>query len=106
MAEIEKITAEKAQNLIQKESPVVLDFRTPGEFEQGHIDGAMNINFFSENFSQQLDSLNREKTYLVHCRTMNRTVPAAGMMYQMGFRHIYVLDGGIIAWEHADLPLV
>ncbi len=107
---IKSISPEEAEQLIGKNKGngnfSILDFRTPGEFRGGHIEGALNIDFFSDTFRHELEGLDKGKTYLVHCRTMNRTVPAAGLMRQLGFRHVYVMEGGIMAWEYADLPVV
>lgn len=83
---------------------VVLDVRTPGEFAGGHVPDATNVDFESSTFAQQLSTLSKDKTYLVYCHTGNRSGQATELMHQMGFKHVYDVQGGIAAWEQAGLP--
>jgi rhodanese-related sulfurtransferase len=84
---------------------VVLDVRTLQEYQAGHLPGAIRIDFYSENFRAGLGKLDRDKTYLVYCRTSNRSGQAVSMMKEIGFRKVYHLIGGIVAWNGEDLPL-
>jgi len=85
---------------------VTLDVRTPGEFAEGHIEGAQLIDFQSGNFENEISSLDKNATYAVYCRSGNRSGQAVKVMHDAGFHNVYNLDGGVIDWANAGLPLV
>jgi rhodanese-related sulfurtransferase len=84
---------------------VVLDVRTPAEFADGHLAGAVNIDIQDPGFQSTISELDRHTTYLVYCRSGNRSKAATDYMRGLGFSTIYELDGGIVAWNAASLPL-
>jgi phage shock protein E len=84
---------------------VVLDVRTPEEFAEGHVDGAVLIDFYDADFAEQLAALDPDVPYLVICRSGNRSGQTLGIMEQLGFASAADVDGGIIAWAGAGLPL-
>jgi len=83
---------------------VLLDVRTPGEFRSERIGGAVLIDYNSSGFRAEIAGLDRGKTYLVYCRTGNRSAGALQVMREEGFRNVYHLDGGIVKWKEAGLP--
>jgi len=85
---------------------ITLDVRTPGEFNEGHIEGALLVDFQSGNFENEIASLDKSKTYAVYCRSGNRSGQAVKVMSDAGFTDLYNLDGGVIDWANAGLPLV
>jgi rhodanese-related sulfurtransferase len=85
---------------------ITLDVRTPGEFSEGHIEGAQLIDFQSGNFENEIASLDKAKTYAVYCRSGNRSGQAVKVMSDAGFSNLYNLNGGVIDWANAGLPLV
>lgn len=85
---------------------ILLDVRTPGEFAEGFIEGARLIDFQSGNFESEIASLDKNTTYAVYCRSGNRSGQAAKIMHDAGFHNLYNLDGGVIDWANAGLPLV
>uniref|UniRef100_UPI00404978D0 rhodanese-like domain-containing protein n=1 Tax=Candidatus Planktophila sp. TaxID=2175601 RepID=UPI00404978D0 len=85
---------------------ITLDVRTPSEFNEGHIEGASLIDFQSGNFENEITSLNKNQTYAIYCRSGNRSGEAVKVMTEAGFTKIYNLDGGVIDWARAGLPLV
>ncbi len=85
---------------------VVLDVRTPEEFASGHIEGAINIDYNSERFKSEIGKLDKNKSYLVYCRTGRRTSGAVKIMTQLGFNRIYTIKGDIVEWQAEHLPLV
>ena len=85
---------------------VTLDVRTPGEFAEGHIEGAQLIDFQSGNFENEISSLDKNATYAVYCRSGNRSGQAVKAMHDAGFHNVYNLNGGVIDWANAGLPLV
>jgi len=78
---------------------VLLDVRTPEEIAQGKIEGAIEINFYDENFSAKMKGLEKDKTYLIYCRSGNRSGKACKIMSEQGFKKLYNLKGGYTAWS-------
>ena len=85
---------------------ITLDVRTPGEFNEGHIEGAELIDFQSGNFENEIATLDKSKTYAVYCRSGSRSGQAVKVMSDAGFTSVYNLNGGVIDWANAGLPLV
>lgn len=85
---------------------ITLDVRTPSEFNEGHIEGASLIDFQSGNFENEITSLDKNQTYAIYCRSGNRSSEAVKVMTEAGFTKLYNLDGGVIDWASAGLPLV
>jgi rhodanese-related sulfurtransferase len=84
---------------------VVLDVRTPEEFAEGHLEGAVLVDFYDADFADQLAALDPDVPYLLYCRSGNRSGQALGVMEQLGFTSVANLDGGIVAWSGAGLPV-
>jgi rhodanese-related sulfurtransferase len=85
---------------------ITLDVRTPGEFNEGHVEGAQLIDFQSGNFENEIATLDKSKTYAVYCRSGSRSGQAVKVMSDAGFTSVYNLNGGVIDWANAGLPLV
>ncbi|KAA3625012.1 MAG: T9SS C-terminal target domain-containing protein [Bacteroidetes bacterium] len=83
---------------------VILDVRTPGEYNPQHLEDAININFYDADFSDQLDLLNKEKKYLIHCKSGGRSSLTMNIMDTLGFQEVYNMVGGILSWNAAALP--
>jgi rhodanese-related sulfurtransferase len=108
-ATVTNVTVGKAQKLIKeragKADLVILDVRTPGEFAEGHIKGAVNLDVQSPRFEKGLRALDQKKSYLVYCRTGNRSRRAILAMQAQGFRSIFHMNEGIVMWKQQNLPL-
>ncbi len=78
---------------------IILDVRTEGEIQEGMIEGARNINIMSPNFANEIKALDKENTYLVVCRSGNRSSSACGFMDQLVFKQVYNLSGGMMQWD-------
>ncbi len=74
---------------------VLIDVRTPEEFNGGHIEGALNIDFQNQSFLSEIQKLDLNKPYFVYCRSGNRSGQAISIMQNAGITTIYELDGGI-----------
>lgn len=85
---------------------VVLDVRTPQEFQEGHLEGAMMIDFYEADFKAQLAELDPNVPYLLYCRSGNRSGQTADIMTELGFSNVAEVQGGIISWTEAGLPIV
>ena len=105
---IEDVTPQEAFTLIQnnQNNPdfVIIDVRTPGEFAEGYIENAINIDFHSETFRDELDNLDKNRKYVIYCRSGGRSGNALNIMAELNFREVYNISGGIIAWNVERLP--
>ena len=106
---VTNVTVGKAQILMKdragKPDFVILDVRTREEFAEGHIDGAVELDIKSRDFEKGLRTLHRNKSYLVYCRTGNRSRQATIAMEALGFRSILHMNEGIVKWKQQNLPL-
>lgn len=84
---------------MKKSGAVIIDVRMPQEFEQGHIEGAININFFDPEFKHQLLDLDRDKTYYLYCKNETRSYRSMKFMETNDFKHVYMLKGGYEEWN-------
>ncbi|MBK5267868.1 MAG: rhodanese-like domain-containing protein [Acidimicrobiia bacterium] len=84
---------------------VVLDVRTPDEFNEGHLANAINIDFYAPDFSANLAALDKDVPYVLYCRSGSRSGTTAQEMQSLGFAEVYEVDGGIVSWLNSGLPL-
>jgi rhodanese-related sulfurtransferase len=107
---ITNVSPREASDAIQKNkanpSFIILDVRTPAEFADGHLEKALNIDVSNPSFETGVGKMGRDATYLVYCRTGNRSRTALDIMNRLGFRYIYHLEAGITSWEAAGYPVV
>ncbi len=85
---------------------VIIDVRTPEEYQSGHIQGAVNYDIYSADFKTAIGALARDKKYLVYCLTGIRSASAVKIMKDLEFREVYDLEGGINGWTSNGYPLV
>ncbi len=106
---INNINTQEAFALIQENEGnpdfVIIDVRTPEEFISGHLENALNLNFNADAFRDELRGLDIDKTYLIYCRSGNRSARAATVMEELGFREVYDM-GGITDWIAEGFPIV
>jgi len=106
----EDIGVQESFELIQRNQMnqdfIIIDIRTPEEFNEGHIENAVNIDFYSETFKEDLDKLDKNKTYFIYCRSGNRSGRAMPIMKELGFKEVYNLSVGIKEWIAEGLPVV
>lgn len=84
----------------------IIDVRTPEEFAEGHIEGAVNIPVESADFLDNVAQLDPTATYAVYCRSGNRSQGAVEGMASVGITGIYELESGTVGWTGEGLPLV
>lgn len=83
----------------------LVDVRTPEEYAQGFIEGAMNMDFRGAKFDSLAGTLDKNKTIFVYCAAGGRSESAAELLRQKGFKNVVDLKGGMIAWEGAGKPV-
>lgn len=98
---IQVLSIAQFEKMATKKKSQILDVRTPEEVAEGHLADATTVNFLSPDFASQVAGLNKKGTYLLYCRSGSRTRKAADAMQKMGFKHVYMLEGGITAWKEA-----
>ena len=97
---IENIQAMEAAKMLEKNPDMmVLDIRTPEEFNSGHIPASINIDYKAENFELEIKKLDRSKPYLMHCRSGRRSTAALDTFRKLRFDHIIHIDDGILGWN-------
>ena len=82
--------------------PQILDVRTKAEFEKGHIENAINIDWNATNFEDKINIFDKTKPIFVNCQLGGRSKKAANKLVLLGFNTIYELDGGIATWIASD----
>lgn len=88
------------------EDLVILDVRTPEEFAAGHVEGAILVDFFDDDFAEQLAELDPDVPYLLYCNSGNRSGQTIEILQELGFTDVADVDGGIQAWASEGLPTV
>ncbi|MEP7107508.1 MAG: rhodanese-like domain-containing protein [Ferruginibacter sp.] len=92
--------AEFEKGLGNKDSVQLLDVRTPGEFNGGHIKNALLADWKDENeFNRRIGYIDKQKPVFVYCLGGSRSAAAAAKMRELGYRNVYELKGGINAWK-------
>jgi rhodanese-related sulfurtransferase len=89
---------EFAELMAARPDAVLLDCRTPQEFEFGKLKNAINFDYLSKDFVGEMEKLDREATYLVYCRSERRSIRTCILLQNGGFKSVYNLDGGLVAW--------
>lgn len=78
---------------------IILDVRTKEECSESKIPGSLNIDYYSENFKDNLDKLNKNLNYYIYCRSGNRSGKTVIILKDKGFKNVFNLEGGILAWK-------
>lgn len=94
-----------AQLIENKKDAQLIDVRTPGEFQGGYIQGALNLDYNGSDYNRQVSSLDKTKPVLIYCLSGGRSASAAKELRQEGFGEVIELKGGIMAWNRNGLPL-
>lgn len=105
-ADAKNISVDEAAKLLKTDTNiVVLDVRTPGEFESGHIKGATNINLNDKDFKKRVAALDKSKTYIIHCAAGGRSTKACEQIKGMKFKNMLHMNEGFNAWKEAGKPV-
>lgn len=91
-----KAITEVSQNELN--SVILVDVRTPEEFEAGHIDQALNVNWFDTDFAKQMEKIGKEETVYVYCKKGGRSAKAAHLLDSLGYKNVIDLTGGFDAY--------
>lgn len=94
---IQDVNKEQVNNLLDKQV-IVIDIRNDKEFKEGNIKTSFNLDFQKREFIDNLESLNKEKEYLIYCASGNRSLKASHIMKSLGFKTIYNYKKGYKDW--------
>ena len=104
------VSAKEAVDLIDKHNGdsnfAILDIRTPGEFQSGHLQSAILIDFYSQTFVDRLRQLDKGKKFLIYCRTGNRSARSLEIFRKLQFQKVYHMTNGISTWYSEGFPVV
>lgn len=97
--------AQFEKQIKEKSDKIILDVRTADEFNEGHIPGAVMIDYYRNDFREQVNKLDKTKPVFVYCASGVRSSSAAKILAQSGFTQVYNLKGGINAWYRSGKPV-
>lgn len=102
---IRALPATEAAARLEQPDAIVLDVRTPAEYQQARLPGAVNIDFYGPSLRAELEALDRDAPVLLYCRSGQRTGNLQPLLSELGFHDVIDIRGGLIAWVQAELPL-
>lgn len=101
-ATIQTISVDEFESKLKKLQNVqLIDVRTPGEFQEGHLKNAINVDYRNENFEINIKKLDKTIPTFVYCLSGGRSASAATQLSEFGFKEVYNMDGGIMKWRNA-----
>lgn len=98
--QVKEVNVTELSKLAKVGNTILLDVRTPEEFEAGFISNATHINFYDSDFKTRINKLNKSYTYIVYCKSGYRSGKALQIMTDLGFKKVYNLTGGYDAWKN------
>ena len=106
-ATIDLVSPAEAAQVIEDDPTglIVLDIRTPEEFDEVRLADAVNVDYYDADFADQLDALDKNDPYVMYCRSGNRSSDAVKTMKELGFVEVYEIDGGIVNWYDSGFPV-
>lgn len=91
---------------VEKNDALLLDVRTPEEFNAGHIEGAANIDWNAGTLLKDVSGIDKTLPVLLYCASGGRSGQAMEALRKAGFTDVHDLAGGFIAWEEDDEPVI
>ena len=102
---IQLISSAELKEISKIEGVQLVDVLTPGEYKDGHIPNALNIDFLDKNFQKNIQQLDKTKPVIVYCQRGGRSAKCASQLIADGFDKIYDLDHGFFEWKSSDLEI-
>lgn len=103
---VRRVSVEDVAETLEHDDAVLLDVRTKEEVAQARLaDTVVNIDFYAPGFTTDIAALDRDQTYVLYCRSGQRTSHVATLMTDLGFTDVRELTGGLIGWVDAGKPL-
>ncbi len=95
---INQINSDELVEFVELNDAILLDVRTKDEFNSGYIENSLNIDYFSDEFSINVDKLDKNIPIILYCRSGRRSGLSANKIKKLGFKEIYNLEGGVLEW--------
>lgn len=106
-AEIKNEDVAKVDELIKSGKYTVIDVRTKEEYDAGHIKGALNFDYYNDDFEERIESQlkDKNKPYILYCRSGMRSLYSAQILEDLGYTDVTNMKGGFLAWQSAGKPV-
>lgn len=101
-----EVSSKEAAELIESEQPIILDVRTPQEYQRGHLPNSLLIPVQELQKRRQELGADYNREILVYCATGNRSTVASKILIDSGFKHVVNMRGGIYDWSRKNYPVV
>ena len=95
---INQVNSDELLDFIDINNAVLVDVRTQDEYSSGYIENSINIDYLSNDFSKNVEKLNKNIPIVLYCRSGKRSSLSANKLSKLGFKEIYNLQGGILEW--------
>jgi len=92
------MNSDELVEFVELNDAILLDVRTNDEFNSGHIENSLNIDYFSDEFYINVDKLDKNIPIILYCRSGRRSGLSANKIKKLGFKEIYNLEGGVLEW--------
>lgn len=106
-AEIKNEDVAKVEELIKSGKYTVIDVRTKEEYDAGHLKGALNFDYYNDDFEEKIEEAlkDKDKPYIVYCRSGMRSLYSAEILEELGYTNVTNMKGGFLAWQSAGKPV-
>ena len=95
---INQMNSDELLDFIEINNAILVDVRTQDEYNSGYIENSLNIDYLSNDFSGNIEKLDKNIPIILYCRSGKRSSMSANKLSKLGFKEIYNLDGGILKW--------
>ena len=99
------VSINQFQELINKGDGIILDVRTKGETDRGHIKDASFVDFYNTDFEKKINLMSKDSPIYIYCQSGARSYKAAEKMSRNGFKSIYNLKGGFRMWQNEGMEI-
>lgn len=100
------LSVQEATQLINRRHAAVIDLRSVDEYRQGHLPQARHINFEAMQSKPEQVNKNKRVPILLICQRGKRASKAQAILAQAGYAEVFTLQGGLDAWQHANMPVI
>ena len=95
---INQMNSDELLDFIEINNAILVDVRTHDEYNSGYIENSLNIDYLSNDFSENVEKLDKNIPIVLYCRSGKRSSLSADKLSELGFKEIYNLEGGILEW--------
>ena len=95
---INQMNSDELLDFIEINSAILVDVRTHDQYNSGYIENSLNIDYLSNDFSENVEKLDKNTPIVLYCRSGRRSSLSANKLSKLGFKEIYNLEGGILDW--------